>query len=187
MNAVFTTCLRCPKCTKKNCYCWLRDKLCQVFMNKMSSAGWQVNVFRKRLPYVQIASAHWQKPLTQVRAKPGESIRRSGSGTVCCMESWGWSHTISKLYVALKFSHFFWINKSFCTSSSCSVLVWFVNLLLFHHRPSFQSLFNLNLGSQNYTHTFIWHCYQYLSHLSRKHTGFHWSVTETIRLQTKNS
>jgi len=82
---------------------------------------------------------------------------------------------------------FFGSMSILCTSSLSSSLIWFVNLLLFHHRPSFQSLFNLYFGSQNYTHTFIWHRYQYLSHSSRKLTGFHWSVTETIRLQTKNS
>lgn len=97
-----------------------------------------------------------------------------------------WACRIFKLYVLLKFSHFLWINTSFCTSSSSSALSWFVNLLFFHHRPSFQSLFNLYLASQNYTHTFIWHCYQYLLHLSHKQTGIHWSLTET-RLRTKNS
>lgn len=85
------------------------------------------------------------------------------------------SMPLSNLYYLL------WINNCFCTSLSSSSLVWFVNLLFF------QSLFNLYLGSQNYTHTFIWHCYQYLSHLSCKHTGFHWSAAETIRLRPKNS
>lgn len=74
------------------------------------------------------------------------SLGTSNTKYVCGMnlKKKVWACRISKLYVLLKFSNFLWINASFCISSSSSALSWFVNLLFFHHRPSFQFIFSLS-------------------------------------------